>query len=71
MCGGRSPALRVLCKKLLAIQMQKGEHSSVTDAQAAMRLYTMHKKDWEATKAAVHLGKKEKKNKPSSSKSKT
>jgi len=66
MCGGRSPALRVLCKKLLTIQMQKGEHSSVTDAQAAMRLYTMHKKEWEANKAAVHLGKKEKKNKPRS-----
>ena len=27
--------------------MQQGEHSSVQDAQAAMRLYTMFKKDWE------------------------
>jgi len=50
MCGGRSPALRVLCKKLLTIQMQKGEHSSVTDAQAAMRLYTMHKRIGKQTK---------------------
>ena len=26
---------------------QEGEHSSVQDAQATMRLYTMHKKQWE------------------------
>ena len=51
--------------------MQKGEHSSVTDAQAAMRLYTMHKKEWETTKAAVHLGKKGKKNTTSKPSTKT
>lgn len=27
---------------------QEGEHSSIQDAQATMRLYTMHKKEWEA-----------------------
>ena len=26
---------------------QTGEHSSVQDAQATVRLYTMHRKDWE------------------------
>lgn len=58
MCKGRSPALRVLCQKLLGVQVQKGEHSSVTDAQATMRLYTMHKKEWEKTVKRPHLKKK-------------
>lgn len=47
LANGRSPALRVLCEKILGVQIQKGEHSSVTDAQATMRLYTMHQKEWE------------------------
>ena len=32
---------------MLGVAVQQGEHSSVQDAQAAMRLYTMFKKDWE------------------------
>jgi len=52
MTAGHSPALRVLCSKILGVQVQKGEHSSVQDAQAAMRLYTMFKKQWEAEKPA-------------------
>ncbi|KAM9773775.1 RNA exonuclease 4 [Syngnathus typhle] len=42
------PALRVLCKEILNVKIQQGEHSSVHDAQATMRLYTLVKKDWEA-----------------------
>ncbi|XP_076850487.1 RNA exonuclease 4 [Brachyhypopomus gauderio] len=42
------PALRVLCKKVLNVKVQQGEHSSVQDAQATMRLYTLVKKQWEA-----------------------
>ncbi|XP_036443937.1 RNA exonuclease 4 [Colossoma macropomum] len=42
------PALRVLSKKVLNVNVQQGEHSSVQDAQATMRLYTMVKKRWEA-----------------------
>ena len=30
------------------IDLQEGEHSSVQDAQAAVRLYTMFRKQWEA-----------------------
>lgn len=55
------PALRVLCKEILNVQVQKGEHSSVQDAQATMRLYTLVKKQWEAElKASRSLGKEPK-----------
>jgi len=54
----KTPSLRKLCIKVLNIDMQKGEHSSVTDSQAAMRLYTMHKKEWEADVRKPHLKKK-------------
>lgn len=42
------PSLKVLCKEILNVKVQQGEHSSVQDAQATMRLYTMVKKQWEA-----------------------
>lgn len=42
------PSLKVLCKEILNVEVQQGEHSSVQDAQATMRLYTMVKKQWEA-----------------------
>uniref|UniRef100_H3CK19 RNA exonuclease 4 n=1 Tax=Tetraodon nigroviridis TaxID=99883 RepID=H3CK19_TETNG len=42
------PSLKVLCREILNVKVQEGEHSSVQDAQATMRLYTMVKKQWEA-----------------------
>ncbi|XP_033841234.1 RNA exonuclease 4 [Periophthalmus magnuspinnatus] len=48
MAKSRRPALRVLCKEVLNVKIQQGEHSSVHDAQATMRLYTTVKKQWEA-----------------------
>ncbi|KAM9424326.1 RNA exonuclease 4 [Pholidichthys leucotaenia] len=42
------PSLKLLCKKILNVNVQQGEHSSVQDAQATMRLYTLVKKQWEA-----------------------
>ncbi|XP_033923534.1 RNA exonuclease 4 [Melopsittacus undulatus] len=42
------PSLKLLCEKLLNIKVQTSEHCSVQDAQAAMRLYTLEKKKWEA-----------------------
>ncbi|XP_028829919.1 RNA exonuclease 4 [Denticeps clupeoides] len=41
------PSLKLLCSKILNVRVQEGEHSSVQDAQATMRLYTMEKKEWE------------------------
>lgn len=46
--GSGRPALRVLCREILHVKVQQGEHSSVQDAQATMRLYTLVKKQWEA-----------------------
>ncbi|XP_037319219.2 RNA exonuclease 4 [Pungitius pungitius] len=48
------PALKVLCREILNVKVQQGEHSSVQDAQATMRLYTMVKKHWEAEIKASH-----------------
>ncbi|XP_052072519.1 uncharacterized protein LOC127710604 [Mytilus californianus] len=44
---GRNPSLKKLTAKVLGVTVQEGEHNSVQDAQAAMRLYTMNKKKWE------------------------
>jgi len=43
----KRPALRKLAKQILNITIQEGEHSSVQDAQVAMKLYTLHRKRWE------------------------
>ncbi|KAM7370887.1 hypothetical protein PAMP_010397 [Pampus punctatissimus] len=42
------PSLKLLCSEILNVKVQQGEHSSVQDAQATMRLYTLVKKQWEA-----------------------
>ncbi|NWI01444.1 REXO4 exonuclease, partial [Tichodroma muraria] len=42
------PSLKLLCERLLNVQVQTAEHCSIQDAQAAMRLYTLEKKKWEA-----------------------
>nr|XP_050027293.1 RNA exonuclease 4-like [Dermacentor andersoni] len=47
MFGGRTPSLKALSERILAVKVQQGEHSSVQDAQAAMRCYTMYRKQWE------------------------
>ncbi|XP_062816314.1 RNA exonuclease 4 [Anolis carolinensis] len=41
------PSLKLLCEKLLNVRVQASQHSSVQDAQAAMRLYVMAKREWE------------------------
>nr|XP_056716175.1 RNA exonuclease 4 [Euleptes europaea] len=43
------PSLKLLCEKLLNVNVQCSEHNSIQDAQAAMRLYMMVKKQWEAS----------------------
>ena len=59
---GGIPSLKNLAQALLGVSIQTGEHSSVQDAQAAMRIYTMYRKQWEIE---VRSGKfKEKKNEP-------
>ncbi|KAK1751970.1 ribonuclease H-like domain-containing protein [Echria macrotheca] len=40
---GPKPALRVLARELLGIEIQQGQHSSVEDARVAMLLFRRHK----------------------------
>lgn len=47
MFGSRTPSLKALSERILGVKVQQGEHSSVQDAQAAMRCYTMYRKQWE------------------------
>ncbi|VDM44077.1 unnamed protein product [Toxocara canis] len=44
----KTPSLKLLAKHVLGVDIQLGEHDSVTDARIAMRMYMMHKKKWEA-----------------------
>lgn len=46
LCGGM-PSLKKLASHILNVNVQTGEHSSVEDAQTAMRLYMMHRTEWE------------------------
>merc|ERR1711879_423690 len=45
--NGKNPSLKKLSDKLLGVSVQQRQHSSVQDAQATMRLYTMHRQRWE------------------------
>jgi len=45
-CGGM-PSLKKLAASILKVDIQTGEHNSVEDAQTAMRLYMMHRTEWE------------------------
>ncbi|XP_032489904.1 RNA exonuclease 4 isoform X3 [Phocoena sinus] len=42
------PSLKLLAERVLGIQVQQAEHCSIQDAQAAMRLYVLVKKEWES-----------------------
>jgi len=56
--NGRNPSLKNLSEQLLGVKVQTGEHNSVQDAQAAMRLYTMHLKRWEGELKNQRKGKR-------------
>lgn len=44
---GKRPSLKKLAQELLGVDIQQKEHNSVQDARVAMRLYQLHKKEWE------------------------
>jgi len=44
----KTPSLKVLAQVILGIQIQQGEHDSITDAKVAMQLYMIHRKKWES-----------------------
>lgn len=43
----KKPSLRTLSKLVLGLDIQEGEHSSVTDARATMCIYRSQKSAWE------------------------
>lgn len=43
-----TPSLKKLAKEVLGIEIQRGEHDSITDARVALRLYKAVQKQWEA-----------------------
>ncbi|KAK6635539.1 hypothetical protein RUM44_000791 [Polyplax serrata] len=47
--GMKSPSLKKLAKEFLNEDIQEGEHDSVEDAKAAMKLYKKYRKDWEVS----------------------
>lgn len=44
---GRTPALRVLSLEILGLEIQKGEHSSTTDARVCMLIYKRFRTEFE------------------------
>ncbi|KAK7068010.1 REX4, RNA exonuclease 4 [Halocaridina rubra] len=48
MFHGATPKLKMLAAKILGHDIQTGEHDSTEDAQAVMRIYLVHRKEWEA-----------------------
>lgn len=45
--GGATPSLKVLARCVLNEDIQSGEHSSVEDARAVMRIYNRYREEWE------------------------
>ncbi|XP_022685730.1 RNA exonuclease 4-like isoform X2 [Varroa jacobsoni] len=54
MFGGRTPSLKNLALKILDLNIQEGEHSSVQDAQIAMKLYLQYRRRWETEMKKRH-----------------
>ncbi len=46
--GVGTPSLKKLTSHFLKVDIQCGEHNSIQDAQAAMQLYMLYRKEWEA-----------------------
>jgi len=44
---GKTPSLKTLALRFLGMDIQSGEHSSVEDAQAVMKIYLKHRDEWE------------------------
>src|SRR3569833_1488787 len=49
---GPKPALRVLAREILGVEIQKGQHSSIEDARVAMLLFRKFKSDFDVQHAA-------------------
>lgn len=52
---GRKPALRVLAREILGIEIQSGSHSSTEDARVAMLLFRKHKSGFDIDHANRYI----------------
>jgi len=50
---GYAPSLKNLARDYLHMNIQDGEHDSVEDARATMKLYLMHYRDWETVMSGL------------------
>lgn len=71
---GKTPSLKKLSESLLGVKIQKGEHDSVQDAQATMKLYVKERDKWNEKLHKMntnHIKKKKESTKPKKKKLKT
>lgn len=71
--NGRKPALRILARELLGVEVQDGSHSSIEDARVTMLLFRKHKSEFDVhhanrytpkpTPSSRHTGKRSRKSK--------
>ncbi|GFP58228.1 RNA exonuclease 4 [Trichoderma asperellum] len=69
--NGRKPALKVLAKEILGIEIQSGPHSSTEDARATMLLFRKHKSGFDMDNMNRYAPKQTTKSSASRSKKKT
>lgn len=55
--NGRKPALRILARQLLGVEVQDGSHSSIEDARATMMLFRKHKPEFDVDHATRYTPK--------------
>lgn len=71
---GKTPSLKKLTESVLGVKIQKGEHDSVQDAQATMKLYVKERDRWNQKllkEKQAHAGKHKQKTIPKKKKVKT
>jgi hypothetical protein len=57
---GRHPGLRTLAKRILGLDIQKGQHCSVEDARVTMEIFKTVKVAWESSSSHPKPPKKKK-----------
>lgn len=58
---GRTPSLKKLCESVLKLKIQEGEHDSVVDARATMKLYVKERDRWASRPNLLHVTKAKRK----------
>lgn len=59
LCKTKRPSLKKLSRMILDVAVQKSSHDSVEDAQAAMKLFMLHRQAWEKEMKKTHKSREE------------